>query len=140
MKTPREVLLESHHAAGPKLDQIRHATVADLRECPAAKEEILPVQIALKLWRELIWPCRRTWAGLTAVWLALAVFNLTHADRHQIIMAKSTVPPGELRLAFREQQQLLNELIGPPAPEPAADLPRRPDTQPRSQRQTVSLA
>jgi len=94
----------------------------------------------LLLWRELIWPCRRIWVGLAPVWLALLVFNVTHSDRNQIITAKSTMPPGEMRLALQEQQRILAEIIGPTPPASPAEAPRRPNHQPRSERRTVAAA
>ncbi|MBI3851091.1 MAG: hypothetical protein HY298_12560 [Verrucomicrobia bacterium] len=134
MKTPREILLQRHQAVTPKLDEIRRAVVANLKECPAAHEQSLPVAVALKLWRELVWPCRRTWAGLAATWLVLVVFNFTHAERTKDVATKSTTPAEEMRLAFQEQQRLLAELVGPPPVAPPAESPRRQKHQPRSER------
>ena len=134
MKTPRDVLLQRHQAAQPQLDQIRRAVVANLKECPAAREQSLPVAVALKLWRELVWPCRRTWAGLAATWLVLIVFNFTHADHSMVVAGKSSMPPAEMRLAFQEQQRLLAELVGPPPATPLAEPPRRQNLKPRSER------
>src|SRR6185503_17166395 len=114
MKTPRKILLQRHQTAQPRLDQIRCAVVADLKKCTVAREQSLPVAVAFKLWRELVWPCRRTWAGLAAAWTVLVVFHLTHAERDQVVAGKSAMPPAEMRLAFQEQQRLLAELIGPP--------------------------
>ena len=132
MKTPRDILLQRHRTANAKLDQIRRNVVAGLTPLPA-RDSGLPVAFALKLWCELIWPCRRTWAGLAAVWLALLVFNLTQGERSQMVVAKSTTPPEEMRLALQEQRRVLEEIIGSTPPS-AAEPPRRPDTQPRSQR------
>ena len=87
-----------------------------------------------KLWLELIWPVRRIWAGLSAVWLALAIFILSQADRSATVIAKSTVPAAEVRLAFQEQQRLLAEILGPPPAAAPAEPPRRNNTQPRSER------
>jgi len=139
MKTPREILLQHHQTVTPKLDAIRQSAVANLKECPVAREQSLPVALAFKLWRELVLPCRRTWAGLAAVWLAILVFNLTHAERIQIVTAKSTTPPEEMRLALQEQRRVLEEIIGPTPLAPAAEPPRRPNTQPRSERRIEIL-
>ena len=140
MKTPREILLRHHQAVTPKLDEIRRAVVANLKECPAAREQSLAVAVAFKLWRELVWPCRRTWAGLAATWLVLIVFNLTHAERSQVIAGKSSMPPAEMRLVFQEQQRVLAELIGPRTPLSPVEQPRRPSNEPRSERQSVAMA
>jgi hypothetical protein len=142
MKTLREILLNRHEQANVKLDALREHVLAT--EC-ARQETRNPEletrnSLALTLWRELVWPCRRTWAGLAAIWLLLAAFNLTHSERQQIAAVKSTLPPAEMRLVFQEQQQVLAELLGPtPAAAPPAEPPRRPDPQPRSERRSILL-
>lgn len=150
MKTPREILLTRHQATKPKLDRIRHAVVAEIhnKETKAqSKSEDFASwcrcssqALCRKLWLELIWPCRRTWTGLAAVWVILAVFNLAQTEPARPTLAKSRTSPAELRMAFVEQQRLLAELIGPP-PQPAlAEPPRRkPAGQPRSERRLKLL-
>jgi hypothetical protein len=68
---------------------------------------------------------------------------VAHSDRGQIVTAKSTMPPGEMRLAHQEQQRILAEIIGPTPPaSPAspAEPPRRSNHQPRSERRSVAMA
>jgi len=146
MKTPREILLARHQAATPKLDAIRRATLEGLNN-EATKAQRGPASLVAlffgcsqKLWRELIWPCRRTWAGLAALWIAIVAFNSAQADSSQMITAKSKTPPGEVRLAFQEQRRVLEELIGPTHPSNPAAPPHRPNTQPRSERRSPALA
>jgi anti-sigma factor RsiW len=91
-------------------------------------------------WRELIWPCRRTWAGLAAAWIGIAVLNLSHSDHRKIVAAKSTAPPGEMRLVWQEQRSVLAEIIGPGLSLSHAEPPRRPNNQPRSQLRSVATA
>jgi hypothetical protein len=150
MKTPREILLARHQGTEPKLDRIRHAVVAEIhnKETKTQSESedfafwclCSSQALCRQLWLELIWPCRRTWAGLAAVWMALVVFNLTQTEPTRPAVAKSNTSPAELQMAFAEQQRLLAELIGPP-PQPApAEPPRRkPAEQPRSERQLELL-
>jgi hypothetical protein len=137
MKTPREILLDRHQAVEPKLDEIRHAVVADLSPAPSLKPQI---PFVLKLWRELIWPCRRTWAGLATVWLTILVFNHSPAQRSHVAITKSTTPPGEMRLALQEQRLVLEEIIGPTLRTAITKPPRRPNNQPRSQLRFVGVA
>ena len=137
MKTPREVLLGRHQAANNRLDQIRHAVLAELTPRPAHEPEL---PLVLKLWRELIWPCRRTWAGLAAAWLAILAFDLSQSERSQFAAAKTVTPPGEMHLAFQEQRRVLEELIGPVRSASPAEPRRRPTNQPRSERQTAAMA
>lgn len=150
MKSPREILLARHQAAAPKLDRIRHTVVAEIYIKDAKKRSgsmnfaswCLGCSQALcwKLWLELIWPSRRTWAGLAAAWVALAVFNLAQTEPARPVLAKSTTSPAELRMAFAEQQRLLTELIGPPLqPVPAEPPRRKPADQPRSERRLQLL-
>jgi len=146
MKTPREVLLAYYRTAEAKLDCIRRDAVreaADVNRRSAPVREFTFAATALRalatLFRELIWPCRRTWTGLSAVWLVILAFNLTQTDRTQAVAAKSTTSPAEIRLAFLEQQRLLAELIGPPPPASPAEPPRRPNAQPRSERRATLM-
>lgn len=146
MKTPREILLARHQPAESKLDRIRRDAIrvaADVNRRSPTVRELTFAATALRAlavpFRELIWPCRRTWAGLAVVWVALLVFNLTQAERGQTVVAKSTISPGELRLALLEQQRLLTELIGPSPPASPAEPPSRPSPQPRSERHTTLM-
>lgn len=148
MRTPREILLARHQAATPKLDAIRRVALRELNNEETKAQRWPASFVALflgcsqKLWRELIWPCRRTWAGLAAVWLVILAFNWSHSGPGPTVLAKSTKPPGEVRLAFQEQRRLLEEIIGrtpPAAPAAPAQSPRRPNNQPRSERSTVTI-
>ena len=146
MKTPREILLAQHQAAETKLDGIRREAIrvaADVNRRSATVRELTFAATAFRAltipFRELILPCRRTWGGLAAVWVALLAFNLTQAEHGQTVAAKFATSPGELRLAFLEQQRLLAELIGPPLQPSPAEPPRRPNPQPRSERRPTLL-
>jgi hypothetical protein len=139
MKTPREILLARHQAANPKLDEIRNAVVADLEPKPVREEE-RATPIVLKLWRELIWPCRRTWAGLAAVWLAIFVLNHSEMEGNRAALAKTSVPREEMRFALREQRRVLEEIVNPALPTVMAEPPRRPNNQPRSEHRAIAMA
>jgi hypothetical protein len=141
MKTPREILLARHQTAEAKLDRIRRDAVlvaADVNRRSAPLREFTFAATAVRVlaifYRELIWPCRRTWAGLAAVWLAILAFNLPQAERGQIASAKATTSPAGMRVALLEQKRLLAELIGPVSQLSPAESPRRPKGQPRSER------
>ena len=120
MKTPREILLELHQGAQPKLDRIRRRVLSEAlarqAHAPTARR---PVDLVLTLWRHLIWPCRRTWSGLAVLWLALLFFNLglrksspaaNHAQRSSTVAAVRTLS---------EQRRLLAELLRPLGSPPA---------------------
>jgi len=84
------------------------------------------------LWRELIWPCRRTWAGLAAAWLAILVFNHSQTESSHVVIARFTTPTSEMRLALQERRQVLAEIIGPSLSPSPIEPPRSRNPQPRS--------
>jgi hypothetical protein len=119
MKTPREILFVRHQNAAPKLDAIRQSVVAAVcdRRSRASFAEVRRSQTAATtafqtLWRELIFPCRRTWAGLAAVWVVIFAVNFSQRDPSEIMVRKSPPPSPEMILTFRQQEKLLAELTG----------------------------
>ncbi len=117
MKTPRELLLARHRAAEPKLDALRREVVAAELNNQATREQSFKVSLVTsllccsnKLWRELVWPCRRTWAALAAVWVVLALVHLAQRDGSPPALAQSA-PTAGMILTFRDQQEILNELF-----------------------------
>jgi hypothetical protein len=109
MKTPREILLEQHRPVKSKLDAIRSEVVAQCREGRrvAVAKSVL-TYLPLLLWRELIFPSRRTWAGIAAAWALILVVNFSLRDPGQGGAAKVTAPE---MMSFQEQQKLVNELL-----------------------------
>jgi hypothetical protein len=155
MKTPREVLFARHRRVQPKLDEVRHAALAQLQAPRSADAPVradlgqsdsrrgtsaaqwpgrggLVIRAALKLWQELVWPCRRTWAGLAVIWLLLLAANIEMKGPSVMALGDHSVPTAEVVRSFAEQQRLLAELLQPPASPPPA--PPRPNPQPRSER------
>ncbi|MGB8369977.1 MAG: hypothetical protein ACLPYZ_13555 [Limisphaerales bacterium] len=65
---------------------------------------------------KLVWPCRRTWTALAAVWIALFIFNVSQRDKSELAARKLPPPSPEAIIAWRQQERLLAELIGPSAP------------------------
>ncbi len=118
--------------------QMRWANALRAASEPKSIRRCSPWLALLTAWRELIWPCRRIWTGLAAVWLSILAFNLTHYEGGQIVPAKATLSPGEMRLGFQEQQRVLAELIGPTLSASPAEPPRRPNNQPRSEQRAIS--
>jgi hypothetical protein len=90
-----------------------------------------PKTVLRECWRQLVWPSRRIWAGLAAVWVLLLAANVSMRDSSQFTVAK-TSPTPEIILSFQQQEKILAELIGPN--ETRAALPPKPFTpQPRSE-------
>jgi hypothetical protein len=138
MKTPREILLERHQTAAPKLDAIRREVlsaefVREGRRVAVPKFRVADTAtLPLLIWRELISPCRRIWTGLATIWILIFVVNFSQRDPSEL-MAKKLPPPSlEMILAFRQQQQLLAELVGPNETRAAAP-PKPLLPQPRSE-------
>ena len=126
MKTPREILLTRHRAVDPKLDVIRREVVEVAANVNRRKQPVRELTFAAALanviklsFLELIWPCRRTWAGLAAVWMALFIFNVSQRDPSELAARKLPPPSPEAIMAWRQQEKLLAELIGPSAPSDA---------------------
>jgi len=68
--------------------------------------------IPLTLWNELIWPSRKTWAALAAVWVGLAVLYLTTQDTQRTEVAP-TVIDGRTMALWGEQQKMLMQMVNP---------------------------
>ena len=136
MKTPREILFARHQAAAPKLDAIRHEIVGQASSLSLSgkiqKLETGKMPVLLLIWRELILPSRRIWAGLAAVWVLIFVFNFSQRDPAELMARKSPPPSPEMILTFRQQERLLAELIGPNETQ-AAEPPKLFLPQPRSE-------
>lgn len=141
MKTPHEVLLERHQAILPKLDAIRQRVLeGELRV--SAPPHRLPWRWLSVSCRELVWPCRRVWAGLAVVWLCILAAQISLGDHSQSAARRSSEPPAAMMLALWRQEWLLSELIEPRPPRmvapPKPVLPQ-PRSQPRSQRRAEFL-
>ena len=131
MKTPREILLERHQNAAPRLDSIRRKVVWEGRRAAVPKFRVADTAtLPAIIWRELIWPSRRIWTGLATVWILMIVVNVSQRDITPATAMKSTPGPAMI-LSFRQQERLLTELLGPD--EPRAAGPATPfEPRPRS--------
>jgi hypothetical protein len=137
MKTPRDILFARHQAAAPKLDAIRrdvlNIELRDGRRVAVPKFRVADTAtLPILIWRELIFPCRRIWTGLAAVWILLFIVNLSQRDGSQTMMVKSA-PTAEMVMTFRDQQKLLNELLADRSPTMDAERPRIFSPKPRTE-------
>lgn len=131
MKTPREILIARHRSAEPKLDSIRQNALADAfpRE-PAARTEAskspgnFALRAAFKLWRELILPCRRVWAGLAVAWVLILTVNFATGERPKSLARNSAPPSPQVVLALKEQERMYAKLLE--LPEEPPDEPPKP--------------
>ena len=144
MKTPRDILFSRHQNAAPKLDAIRREVVAELNnketkeQSPPASFVPLLLGCSNKVWLELVWPCRRIWTGLAAVWILIIAVNLSQRDPAEMMARKSPPPSPEMILTFRQQEMLLAELIGPNEPR-IAEPPKTFSPRPSSERRFETL-
>jgi hypothetical protein len=138
MKMPREILFAKHQAAAPKLDAIRREVVAGLNhqgtKAQSRKGSLVSwcLDGSNKLWLELVWPCRRIWTGLAAVWIFIFIVNFSQRDSSQTMMEKSTTT-AEMMMTFRDQQKWLNELLADRSPPMDAGRPRIYSPKPRTE-------
>jgi hypothetical protein len=138
MKTPREILSEHHQGAKSKLDAVRCEVVAQCRaERPAAEPGFKLTAFPLLLWRELIFPSRRTWAGLAAAWVLILVVNFSLRDPGQPGSAAKVSAPE--MMSFQEQQKLVNELLADRSLPVDTDQPKTFSPRPRSERICVVM-
>lgn len=126
MKTPREILLEHHRAATPKLDAIR-------RDVLGASDE--PASRNSWSWRDFLWPLRWHLAGMSAIWVVI-IFMHTGPGYAPRMMA--SVPPVKraspqvVLASLRENRRQISEMVGNPTPD--ADKQKHFLPKPRTER------
>jgi len=136
MKTPRDILLARHQAVLPKLDALRQQAVT-AAGAPSARfgwvAGWVMVLRGLEVgWREVIFPSRRIWAGLAAVWVGLLVFNVSERAPQSAVAARQPSSSAML-MTWRDQKNMLNEVFAEPVPVPVADRPRTFTPRPRTE-------
>ena len=140
MKTPREILFDRHRYVEPKLDRIWTRIAARPAVAPYQQpiEMESPVgldrrasRVVFVFWRELIWPCRRVWAGLACVWAFIIVLNVANREAGPQPTGRTTPPSREEMQALAEQRRMLAQLIDTPRESDKRDT-RSPG--PRSER------
>jgi hypothetical protein len=123
MKTPRELLLGRHQAAGPRLDEIRKRVIDSVR----SKRPFF----ALKLWEELILPARHAWMGLAAGWVLILALDLAARGDAGVSVNKPGPPSADSVIALQRKEQLMAQLFKEDEdPSPPA---KAPEQRPRSE-------
>ena len=114
MKKPREILLKQHRSVEPKLDRMWAKTLSpELRSEGTPAGENVFVAVGWKLWRELIWPSRRIWAGLACAWIAIVVLNLTSSEPSPQVASNTKPRSPEEMQALIEQRRMLAQMLDP---------------------------
>jgi hypothetical protein len=138
MKTPRDILLERHGNAEPKLDGIRRTVVDNLNnkdakaQSWAADFSALCVRCLSTPWYELILPSRRIWTGLAAVWVLILVVNVSQRDNVSSVTGRS-VHLSPVMMSWQMQQRLMNEVLADRLVPPDVDRPRNVGPKPRTE-------
>lgn len=83
---------------------------------------------------DMIWPCRRIWAGFAAVWLVIIGINFSTRDSYQTVAGGSSRPSPELVRAYLEAEGFLAGWTRPDRSQ-AAEPPKPSLPQPRSEHQ-----
>ena len=125
------------HIEPDQIIRMRWAKAVEAAAEPAPVHQLTPIMAICEWWHDVIWPCRRIWAGLAAVWMVILAVNFSMHDNSQTMAMKSSPAP-EMITAFQQQERLLAEWIGPSEtrnPEP----PKLSLPQPRSQRRIEPL-
>ena len=141
MKTPREILFEKHRNAETKLDVMWERALDEVSEgVVTSKGErtrgFWVYAVTLQLWRDLILPSRRVWAGMAGVWVVILGLRLMAGGDEKLTVAQAKViaPSAEVVAALREQKTMLAQLLDPSAMLPVLPPPRVPG--PRGERRS----
>ena len=102
---------------------------------PAAVRRLAPAVAFRDWWRGVIWPHRRVWAGLAAVWVMILAENLSLPGHVRIPTSKPSAQ--EMIAAFRDQQRILAELL---ANNPVSREPEPPKVLAPGPRTEASMA
>jgi len=85
-----------------------------------------------------LWPSPKAWASLAAIWLLLLIVNASTNDKSIAVARALPRPTPERLMAWREQERLLTELLGP-REMPVAEKPKSAASSPRSERHNEFL-
>lgn len=132
--TAEPTLATAKRPAEPAPVVFKQALSRMLRPAPQPREEsarLLAIGFLSKLWMEVFMPARRTWAGFAFVWLVIITINASDTN-HLPKQTSSEALSTTMVMAWKEQQQIVNELTGPTAMQ-SADRPKRTVPQPRSE-------
>lgn len=103
-------------------------------EAAGRREPVRRLTLAMAFcewWRGVIWPHRRVWAGLAAVWVMILAGNLSLPGPVRTLAGNSS--PQEMVTAFKDQQKILAELMAghsdPSEAEPQKFFSPKPRTE-----------
>ncbi len=118
MKTPREILLQQHQTASPKLDAIRAGVVAG-------------IAVPGMSWWEWIRSLRWHLAALSAAWVVVMMLNIDHSPYAVAMIPPDKMPSAQqVWAALRENRRLFLEYSDTPVVETSTAPARRSEAEP----------
>jgi len=124
VKTPREILLNRHRDAEPKLDAIRRTVLAS---------EVQPAETRLTL-RDMLRSLRWHLVAMSAVWLFVLILRADTGRAPVLAAAVPKPPPPQVMIAsIREHRRLLSEMteVQPADADRRANPPPKPHSESR---------
>ena len=112
------------------LGAARAAAAQERSSRPASADETSWLATKLAAW---LWPHPKAWAGLAAVWAAIAILNVSARDGDLAATRRQMAQPSpQMRQLLRQQQQMLADLGAQPDKQPA-ERPKPSPGRPRSE-------
>ena len=127
----------SHLQPGQSV-QTRWARAVQAAGRPESVRRLTPAMAFREWWREVIWPCRRIWAGLAAVWVVILAGSFSLHQPSQTLAVQSS--PQEMITSFKDQQKFLAELLTDHAVPREAERPKFFSPKPRTESTEVMTA
>jgi hypothetical protein len=97
------------HIEPDQIIRIRWAKAIEMAAGPAPVRRLTPIMAICEWWHDVIWRCRRIWAGLAAVWVVILAVNFFLRVQSPAIVQSG--PSAEMILTFKDQQKILAELL-----------------------------
>ena len=120
MKTPREILLQRHQSATPRLDAIRGDVVSDLMR-PSERDTTPP--LGIRFLGEFLLPLRWHLAGMSALWLLATLLSVDRASTPPQTANASPPSSQVVATALFENRRQLAEMINSPVDDAAISIP-----------------
>jgi len=119
------------HIEPDQIIRMRWAKAVEAAAEPAPVRRLTPIMTICEWWHDVIWPCRRIWAGLAAVWVVILAVNISLREQSPAIVKSG--PSAEMMMSLKDQQKILAELLtdrsAPHDAEPQKTFSPKPRTE-----------